>query len=124
MQYSIPNDKLIDVMLKFLKDLNFFSDSPTLEKKVQWGEGNSGYGSEMQDYRFTTTYYYDSNGKLVFKEYSDRNPTSEVRWMVDEDFEPLFDFFGEEVFELFIERFYGLDIKNKGDKDMNWIFDT
>ena len=120
MRYSISELRLFDVMEDFLRDQKVVVMDPELVKSTKFYKGNRGYGSGLDDYRYTVTDYRNRKGELLFHEFSDNHPTSDVKWAVDIRFEPLVDFFGDELFEKFINSYYGLDISNAGPFSASW----
>lgn len=98
-----------------------------IERKLKMvrhsGKGNSGYGSSMDDYTYYNDDYVTEDGTILFKSYDDRYVFSDVRWDVNEKFESMYNFFGEESFEDFIEWYFGFNIKDKRDRKYNWVFD-
>ena len=92
-----------------------------VKKNHEYFQGNSGWGSSMHDYTGMNTDYLDDDGRILFHNYDDRY-ISDSAWEVSDIFQSLYDFFGEESFELFIEKVYNLEITDKGNKEDNWFF--
>lgn len=95
---------------------------PPLEIERKIGRGNRGYGSGMDDYTFITKFYKTEEGEEVFREYDGNYPHSNSRWNVNDRMSEFYEWFGEENFENFIEWYYGIDIKNKFNREHNWLF--
>jgi hypothetical protein len=94
-----------------------------LKQKVNWRKGNSGYGSRLDDYMSSTTYYINDDGTW-FINYDDKEYKlfSNTKWDINERLEPLYDYFGEESFELFVKHLFKLDLKDRGVFDMDYMF--
>jgi len=124
MVYTIEQERLMKVMMRFFNQMLPDFVLP-LKKKVSWSKGNSGYGSRLDDYMSATTYYINDDGTW-FINYDDNKKYksfSDTKWDVNERLEPLYDYFGEENFELFVKWLFKIDLKNKGvfDND-DWTF--
>ena len=123
MRYVITENKLTDVMFTYLK-----KHYPTLAVKDPFkivrhaSHGNSGYGSSMHDYIKITTYYLDEDETPWFKHFDDRDIYEDSKWEVNENFEDMFNVFGEENFQQFIEEYFGFDLTKKGIKKYDWVF--
>ena len=125
MKYIITeeqNDRLMSGMEKFMKK-TIGDVPPKLEMIRHKGKGNSGWGSSMHDYTYYNDDYITEDGTILFKSYDDRYMHTDYRWDVSDKFESMYNFFGEERFENFIEWYFGFDIKNKGERKENWVFD-
>ena len=120
MQVIIPEDRLYDVMLKYVK-LFYPTLTEPLHKKIKTGKGNSGYGSGLDDYTYFNTEYVDMDDKPWFIEYDDRHINSDTKWVVNDELEGLYNMFGEESFEMFFKKFLKIDLHNKGNKKNNWM---
>lgn len=92
-----------------------------VDKKYSYFSGNSGWGGSMHDYTGMNTKYLDEDGRVLFLNFDERF-ASDTTWEVSEIFQPLYDFFGEESFELFVSKVYNFDITEKGKKRGNWVF--
>lgn len=119
MEYTIEQERLMQVMLKFLN--NKLPDLELPLKKVSFrGTGNSGWGSSMHDYHFWTYYYMDENKDNWFVNFDCRQ--SEEHWDVNERLEPLFLYFGEENFELFVKWLFRIDLTEDCQCKYLWFF--
>ena len=105
-------------------NLNFPDIELPLVKKKVWGHGNRGYGSSLDDYTYVNNYYFGQEDLDValFIEYADIFERVNTRWVIDEKLEPMYEFFDEQSFELFIKWKFGFDIADKGNKKYNWSF--
>lgn len=122
MNYEITNKRLMEVMKEYMDETIEPINMPLVEKLIK-GKGNKGYGSEMDDYTYINKHYLDEvTGKIIFREYSDNYRHRYTKWDVDEMLTPLYDFFDEEAFEEFVKYYFGLNIKNRGNKENNWLF--
>jgi len=123
MKYTIEQERLMKIMNKFFNEMLPDFELP-LREKVTWSKGNSGYGSGLDDYISGITHYINDNDTVWFIEYDDRKYKSfpDYKWDVNEKLTSLYDFFGEESFELFIKWLFEIDLKNKGKFDNDWIF--
>ena len=121
MKYEISEERLIDVMKNFYEIRNKEPLPQIVDKKYSYFSGNSGWGSSMHDYTGMNTKYLDEDGRVLFLNFDERF-TSDTTWEVSEIFQPLYDFFGEESFELFVRKVYNFDITEKGKKPGNWLF--
>jgi hypothetical protein len=123
MKYEIKNKRLMEVIKKYM-DINIQPIHLPLKRRTVSGQGNSGYGSGLDDYTYYNFYYFDeTNDEVIFTENDSRYRWNDTRWMVNPILEPLYDFFGEEPFEEFVKYHFGFDITDKGNKDLNWQFD-
>jgi hypothetical protein len=130
MKYTIEQERLMKVMIKFFNDMLPDFQLP-LKQKIDWRKGNSGYGSGLDDYMSATTNYIDEDGRVWFIEYGNREKgysASDSKWDVNERLMPLYEYFGEESFELFIKWLFKLDLKDMGEfshdytfTDMDWV---
>ena len=111
------------LMERFLNE-NLPDIEVPLEKVGNVGHGNRGYGSEMDDHMWINLKFYSPNDMddELFIEWGENHPYSNKKWSVNEKLEPLFEMFGEEAFEEFIKWYFGLDIRDKGNKKTNWMF--
>jgi hypothetical protein len=123
MNYSINNDRLMEIMDKFFNK-NYPDIELPLVKKKSVGHGNRGYGSRLDDYTYINLYYYGQENleDPLFVEWDDNHLYSDEKWDVDSRFELMYDMFNEESFENFIKWKFGLDITKRGDKITNWTF--
>jgi len=124
MKYTIEQERLMKVMMKLFNQMLPDSQFP-LKQKVNWRKGNSGYGSGLDDYMSATTNYIDGDGRVWFIEYGDREKgysASDSKWDVNERLMPLYEYFGEESFELFIKHLFKLDLKDMGEFSHDYTF--
>lgn len=123
MEYSIEHKRLMKLMLKFMESAIPPISLP-LKRKGKGRPANLGYGSSMHDVVIITGYYIDDdgNGEVLFKEFDDRDSYEESKWEVNEMFEPMYDNFGDESFEEFVNWYFKLDITEQGNKKYNWLF--
>ena len=122
MVYTIEQERLLKVMMKLFKEILPDFVLP-LKTKVSWTKRNSGYGSSMDDYTTGITHYVDGNNTVWFIEYDDRDKfTSDYKWDVNEKLNPLYDYFGEDAFAMFIKKVFNFDLLNKGSYLNDWIF--
>jgi hypothetical protein len=123
MKVIISENKMLSVILKFVKDVCPEIAEPLHTKLVKTGEGNSGWGSSMHDFTYYRLYYYSTNGNPVLYEDDERGDT---RWVFNEELPGLmtiYDSLGEEMFEKFFLGFHKLDIKDKRKFKYNWVFE-
>jgi len=120
MEVIIPEDRLYNVMLKYVKQFYPILMEPLIKKTIN-SIGNSGYGSGLDDYYKITTLYKDDEGFTWFIEYDDRDINVDTKWVVNLDLEGLYNMFGEEAFEMFFKKFLKIDLHNKGNKKNNWM---
>ena len=120
MKYTIEQERLMKVMMRFFNQMLPDFVLP-LKKKVSWRKGNSRYGSGLDDYMSATTYYINDDGTW-FINYDDKEYKlfSNTKWDINERLEPLYDYFGEESFELFVKWLFKIDLKDKGVFDNDW----
>jgi hypothetical protein len=120
MKYTIEQERLMKVMMRFFNQMLPDFVLP-LKKKVNWRKGNSGYGSSLDNYMLATTYYINDDGTW-FINYDDKEYKlfSNTKWDINERLEPLYDYFGEESFELFVKWLFKIDLKDKGVFDNDW----
>lgn len=123
MDYSIKHERLMNVMDNFFNETLPDIELP-LVKKNKKGEGNRGYGSGLDDYIYINTYYYGQENleEPLFINFDNNHSYSDTKWEINEKFEPIYNFFGEENFEEFIKWKFGFDITQKGTKEYNWVF--
>ena len=107
----------------------FFNESlPDIElplvRKFRKGRGNSGYGSGLHDYTYFNDYYYGQENleEILFVNFDERDPYSDSKWEINDKFESIFTFFGEENFQEFIKWKFGFDITQKGTKKWDYVF--
>lgn len=115
MVYTIEQERLMKVMSKFLKDILPDLELP-LNKRTILDRGNSAYGSK--------TYYVDKNDRDVpwFIEYDEKDIDENNKWDVSDRFKPLYEYFGQDNFELFIKWLFGFNITYSGKFKYNWLF--
>jgi hypothetical protein len=123
MKFIITESRLMETMDKFFEE-NFSEIELPLVKRESFGRGNKGYGSRLDDYTYVNVYYYGQEDMEtpLFVEWDDNHLYSDEKWNVDEKFELIYNFFGEEGFERFVKWKFGLDIAKRGDKITNWTF--
>jgi len=113
----------MEVMKQYMQKNMPDIELPLIKKKTT-GKGNRGYGSGLDNYIYINIAYLDQGeNDTVFEEWSDSYIWKDHRWSVNPKLEPLYDFFGEELFEDFVKWYFTLDIRNKGSKDLNWVFE-
>lgn len=124
MKYIITENKLMETMDKFFEKKYPEIELPLIKKKSM-GRGNRGYGSGLDDYTYMTIYYYSDHDHEdpLFIEWDDNHTFSNEKWSVHEQFELIYDFFGEPAFEEFIKWKFGFDIRKRGNKLHNWTFE-
>ena len=112
----------MNLMQNFAKEYGIEINLP-LGSEIIKGHENRGYGSELDDYTYTTIEYFDPNsGQVLFSKFSDNHPHEEVKWWANEKFEPMWSFFGDEAFITFVKHFFKLDLSDKGTKRYDWVF--
>jgi hypothetical protein len=123
MVYTIKQERLMTVMMKFFNEILPDFELP-LKTKTKFRKGNSGYGSGLDDYTSAVTYYIDNYGEAWFIEYGDKEHLlfADAKWDVNEKLEPLYNYFDEESFELFIKWLFKIDLKDKGVFTHDWTF--
>lgn len=122
MKYKVKYEQIMDVMKDYMQRNIEPIQLPLTRRRVS-SEGNSGYDSGLHDYTFHNTYYSDQNGTTLFSEYDSRYMWSDSNWAVSEVLVPLYNFFGEELFEEFVKWYFEFDITKKYDDGrMNWVF--
>jgi len=120
MKHTIQQERLMKVMKKYFYDLYPDFELPfTIERTS--GKGNSGYGSGLDDYTYYNISYLSEDGEPWFIKYDDRYNHTMTKWSVTDKIQPIYDFFGDEAVEMFVEWFFGLNIRNKGTKEYNWL---
>jgi hypothetical protein len=125
MKYLITESKLMETMDKFFEK-NFPEIELPLIRKKSVGRGNRGYGSSFDDYTYINYYYYSDHAPSedpLFIKWDDNHTFSNEKWSVHEQFELIYDFFGEENFEEFVKWKFGLNITKRGNKLHNWTFE-
>ena len=121
MKYLITENKVYEAMELYLTRFYPTLTEP-LYKKIKTGKGNSGYGSSLHDYTYINTEYVDMDDEIWFTKYDDKNIYEESKWEVNGKLETMYNMFGEENFEMFVEQYFGFNITNKGNKKYNWLF--
>ena len=123
MKYIITENRLYEVMKNFLnKNYPTISGPKPFRVARHASHANSGYGSSMHDYIKITLYYLDEDDTVWFKEFDDRDTFEDSKWELNENFEYMFNMFGEENFQRFIIDHFGLNINDKGSKKYDWLF--
>lgn len=124
MKYLITESKLMETMDKFFEKKFPEIELPLVRKKSV-GRGNRGYGSGLDDYRYINFFYYGQEDleDPLFIQWDDNHTFSNEKWSVHEQFELIYDFFGEPAFEDFIKWKFGFDIRKRGNKLYNWTFE-
>lgn len=121
MKYLITENKIYEAMELYLK-MYYPTLTEPLHKKIKTGRGNSGYGSGLDDYTYVNIEYVDMNDEPWFTKYDDRYIYEEATWEVNGNLESMYNIFGEENFEMFVEQYFGFNIVKKGNKKYNWLF--
>jgi hypothetical protein len=103
MEYTINQERLMKVMEKYFYELYPDFKLPLEVLKLP-----------------TRTSYYSEDGEPWFIEYDDIYQT-QSKWSITDKIEPIYNFFGEDAVEMFVEWFFGLNIKDKGTKKYNWL---
>lgn len=124
MKYIIPKGSLMKTM-KFFMDKHIGKFELPLHIEKSKGQGNKGWGSKWDDYTYVNVRYFtDELEDNLFTKFDDNYIYSDCKWQVNEVFEPLYNFFGEQNFEDFIQWHFGFNIRDKRGKDCNWNFWT
>ena len=121
MDFKISEGKLFAVMKVYYESRMKEPLPEIVKKSYSYFSGNSGWGSSMHDYTGMNTKYLDGDGRVLFLHFDNRF-ASDSTWEVNDIFQSLYDFFGEETFEFFVKKVYNLDITEKGKKAGNWVF--
>ena len=70
-------------------------------------------------------YFCDKFDTVWITEFDDSTRKDSVRnsakYEVDDRLETMYDLFGQELFELFFLEVHGINLKNKGDKNLDWV---
>ena len=122
MNYTISKQRLVEVMKKFYEETNK-KPLPIINRiSRRTHTFNKGYGSPMHDYITFSFEYIDENDKTLFLKNGEPPRFLTANWYVSDQLESLYNFFGEEEFEMFVEIVYKLDIRNAEEYDSNWVF--
>ncbi len=65
-------------------------------------------------------YFCDKFDTVWITEFDDSTRNS-AKYEVDDRLETMYDLFGQELFELFFLEVHGIDLKNKGNKNLDWV---
>lgn len=123
MKFEITEDKIISVMLTYLKDRFPEAAMPLKSKLYAKGRGNSGWGSSMHDYTYYETRYFTEDGTVIVIETDDRDSSKDSQWLINAKLEGLYDLFGDRWFEYFFKTIHNIDILYKGNKKYDWFLD-
>lgn len=124
MNYSIQEDRLMDVMMNFFMERFPNFDFSTIRKwKSNKGSLGMGLRHSMHDFFEGVTYYIDSDKNVWFMEFNDDTDVfSDNKWDVSKKLKPLYDLFGEECFLKFVNNYFKINLANKGKKNQDWTF--
>ena len=76
----------------------------------------------LNDKYHTETNYYVDKFNVVWITENDDKDRKNAKYLMDGRLETMYNLFGKELFELFFFEVHGINLKNKGTKNWDWIF--
>jgi hypothetical protein len=124
MKYIITEEqslRLYKIMKNLMLERLPHLESPLVKKTIPSIDSRSGI-VDLDDFNKKTTLYKDADGEPWFKEFDDKDRFEESKWEVNEGLDFLFDVFGEDLFMDFVKHYFKINLREKGNKNWDWVF--
>lgn len=120
MKYILTESQVPKVMKLFIQER-----FPTLMEPLMEVPGKlfkrTRTGLDIDSY-YTRSYYYSDSDSQVWVVKNDNEDIRNSKYDVDSLLEPIYNMFGEKLFQEFFKEVHGIDLTDKGTKEYDWLF--